>query len=53
MIACNRSAFLCVPDTLSSTNKQGLEPCKLIFGETDYSIFQWVSSPCLFPQYLF
>ena len=28
--------FLCVPDALSSTNEQGIVPCNLIFGETDY-----------------
>lgn len=28
--------FLCVPNALSSTNEQGIIPCNLIFGETDY-----------------
>jgi len=30
------TAYICVPDALSSTNEWGMEPRKLIFGETNY-----------------
>jgi len=37
--ASQLTVLLCVPDALSSTNKWGVVPRKLIFGETDYSFF--------------
>jgi len=34
--ACLLTALLCVPGALSSTNEWGINPRKLIFGETNY-----------------